>query len=368
MNDLLSIVTNTIYEIAQKDKNAYFVCIDGFENIVAANLQKICPERFIKCGIGEANSLSVASGIALSGKTVFVFIMGMYASTRALEQLRIDVGYNNANVKVIAFKPGLKFNADAGYSHWNIEDIAIVRTVPNIKILNPATKDELSAQLEYAYKTNGAFYIRLENLHSDFNPQMDISFNKMPKICSGRDVAIIAEGSMVEYTFGLQKELKHANIQSTILNASILKPFDKDTVINLIDRKIPIITIEEQINGGIGSIVSEIIAEHGRRAKFLPIRINNENYNIVGKYDYVSNKLMDLSNTLNKIIKFADKKYSLLGLPVIKVKSKLRNNVVGKLYLQLFGLLPLLKIKYRNKIRKGKPRIKVYLFGFIRIV
>ena len=77
---------------------------------------------------------------------------------------------------------------------------------------------------------------------------------------------------------------------------------------------------------------------------------------------------MDLSNTLNKIIKFADKKYSLLGLPVIKVKSKLRNNVVGKLYLQLFGLLPLLKIKYRNKIRKGKPRIKVYLFGFIRIV
>ena len=173
---------------------------------------------------------------------------------------------------------------------------------------------------------------------------------------------------MVEYVYGLQKELKHANIKPTILNASILKPFDKDTVINLIDRKIPIVTIEEQIIGGIGSIVSEIIAEYGKQAKFMPIRINNENYNIVGKYNYVADKLMDLSNTLSKIIKFVDKKYSILAIPVIKTKSYLKNNIVTKIELLFWGLFPIFKIKYRNKIKKGKSRIKVYLFGFIRIV
>lgn len=357
----LHILGNELTKIAEQDSDTYFVCIDGLESITIPNINKICPDRFIRCGISEANAISVASGIALTGKCVFLIMVAKYASTRALEQMIIDLGYNNCNVKIIALKGGIKYNADGGYSHWTIEDIATVRTIPNITIFNPATSDELRHQIDFAYNKKGAFYIRIENLHSNFNPPMRLSDYKMPQITNGKDVAIIAEGSMVEYVCNL--DIESIGIKPLILNASVLKPFDKATVINLINKKIPIITIEEQVRGGVGTIVAEIIAEHNANVKFLPIRIDSESYNIVGGYNFVADKIMDLSNTLYKIAKFCTIKISIFGHSLFIIKP----SVKGRLYL-MFGIVPLLSIKYRHTKQKYKLSVKLYLFGLIRLV
>lgn len=362
MVEQLQILGNVLTNIAYQDSDTYFICIDGFENITIPNINKICPNRFIRCGISEANAVSVASGIALTGKCVFLIIVSKYASTRALEQIMIDVGYNNANVKIIALKGGIKYNADGGYSHWAIEDIATVRTIPNITILNPATNDELCHQVKFAHNTKGCFYIRVENLHSNFNPLMQLQNYKMPQINNGKDVAIIAEGSMVEYVCNL--DIESIGLKPLILNASVIKPFDKENVINLINKNIPIITIEEQVRGGVGSIVSEIIAEYGKKVKFLPIRVDSESYNIVGKYNFVADKIIDLSNILVRIARFCTRRYSFFGFPIFVIQPNLSN---GKCYL-IFGMIPLISIRYRHATKKHKLTIKLYLFGSIRIL
>lgn len=363
----IDVIRDELLNIMEQNKDVYIICIDGFDNIACPQIKKLYPDRFIQGGIAEADSLSIAAGLALAGKTVFLIITGVYVSTRALEQLRIDIGYNNANVKIIAAKTGVKWNSNAGYSHWAIEDIATVRPIPNIIILNPATPYELKDHIYKALNSKGAYYIRIGNLHSEFN--ISYEYAKLPILSRGKDVAIIAEGSMVEEAYGMLKELKHAGIKASLYSASVIKPFDESTIIKLIDRKIPIVTMEEQTYGGITSIVSEIIAIHGKKAKLLPIRICNEHYNIVGSNDYVSKEILDFPNTLNKIINFTDKKFCIFAIPILKFKAKLESKYkVKSLHIRLFNIIPILKIKYRERIHKGKPRFKLYLFDFIRIL
>lgn len=372
--DHLDVIRKELLRIAQRDENVYFVCVDGHERITLNDVADVYPERIIRAGISETNAVSVASGLALTGKTVFVIMLDVYATTRALEQLRVDAGYNNANIKIIGSKSGLKYNVKAGYSHWAIEDIANVRSIPNISIVSPATIDELKFQLDYASKTKGPFLIRIGNQHSLFNIPLKPEVNNIVTIQEGKDVALIAEGCMVEYAANLLKPLRKAGIRAALLDVSTIKPFNRKKIHELIDKKVPMVTLEEQTYGGISSIVSEVIAEYGKAVRFLPIRISNENYNVVGNYEYVANQLMNLSNVPNNILKLINKKWGFWGFPIVtlnpsfKINPSFKKGLIARRVYKLFNILPILEIKQRRKKHRGKPRFKFYLFGFVRII
>lgn len=365
----LDVIKEELLRIAEADENAWFVCIDGFDNIAIPELKKKYPERTVYCGISEANALSVAAGLALHGKTVFVLIMGIYSSTRAFEQLRVDIGYNNANVKVLAFKPGMKYNADAGYSHWAIEDIALVRTIPHLTVFSASSSDEARYLLSQAHQHTGAYYLRIENLHSEFNSTFVCTTHQMNLLSKGDNVALITTGAMTEYGFKLVKSLKYAGVRASHYNVNTIKPFDVKTVQKLIDKRIPIVTLEDQVRGGVGSIVSEVIAEYGKKAKFMPVRIDKENFNMVGNWAYIMENLMSFSEVPNKIIRFIRPEgWRFLGFPILTIRSKIKKSGVGVCFYMLLGCFPLLKIKQRKNIHKGKPHFKAYLFGFLRLI
>lgn len=363
------IIQNSIKEILNKDNNAYVVVIDGFEQLALGNLKEEYPDRIIRLGIQEQNSVSFASGLALCGHTVFLIILGFFATPRALEQIKLDLAYNNANVKILACKSGLVYNANAGYSHYGIEDIANIRTLPNIKILAPSTTTETKDAIDYAYRNNGAYYIRLENIHSSFDIEKTSQFDNsnLEQIRKGEKIAIIATGHMVELALNFADKFNYAGISTSVFNATTLKPFDDKTIERLIDKKVTIVTMEEHTIGGLGSIVAEIIAKKCKKSKFYPIYIKNEKFNCVGCYKYLLENLFDYKASFVQVFNLANNNF-INKLNPIKKKVSLNENNLVKVNFNLFGFIPLLKADERLNKRKNKPSMKYYLFNFIRIV
>lgn len=363
------------YALAKKDQNCYFVCVDGVVDTTFKNIKRDFPNQLICGGISEQNIVSVASGIALQGKTVFCIMLPVYATTRALEQIRVDMAYNNANVKLIGYKTGIKFNADAGYSHWCLEDIGAIRNMPNVKMLSCATQTNVHDALAQAYQNKGPYYIRLENIHSPFDIYMRSNTHNLNCILKGSDAAIIATGAAVEKACMIAEELTEAHISVGVYNAYSLKPFDEKTVKHLMSLNVPIITMEEQCFNGLSSIVADIIARTGKnyKAALLPIRAEKLEFNKVGNFDYVSNELFDYSNLTDKIYRFI-RSYTRSHIVYIKVYKRKKYLIVSK---RIFSILPIVSKKISNKkivhclfgfipfLKKSikKNKIKYYLFG-----
>lgn len=346
--DQYSILKSELMEIATKDSNAYFVCVDGMENILFSELRQKFPERVIQTGISETNTISFASGLALQGKTVFVAIP-IFSSTKTFEQIRLDMVYNKANVKLLAVKSGIKYNSDSGYSHWCLEDIALMKTLSNLKILAPATLTDVKNTVRQAYEEKGPFYIRMENVHSDFER---ISFNTKYK-----NGAILATGAMVEDAVRYQNILKEAGFQVAVFNITQLSPFFNEIVLNLLKRKISIMTMEEHVSGGLSAIVSEIIARYGKKAKFLPFYLNAENANIVGNREYLMKNFMGTDESIVlKILHHCNKSIFYRINPIRTCVSLSQKNEL-KIQYKLLAIIPIARVKITNANRK------YHLFG-----
>ena len=264
---------------AENNPDIYFIYIDGVESFLKTDgFIKSFPDRVINVGIAEANAVSIASGLAMSGKIVFVIGLAMYLTGRAFEQVRIDCAYNNANVKLVGVLSGLG-GGTGGYSHWPIEDIALMRGLPHMAVVNPANPQETAALVESSLKRQGPVYFRLESAWSGSSvvkqgePGYPVELGQLSEVMPGSDFAFLATGSMLGYAYGLAKRYKSQGINPALFSAHTLKPFAKEIVLSLLKKGLPIVTLEEHARGGLGSIVSEIIAESGIAAKFLPVYI-----------------------------------------------------------------------------------------------
>lgn len=221
------------------------------------------PERFFDCGIAEANMISVAAGMATTGKTVFASSFAMFAAGRAFEQIRNSIGYPHLNVKIGATHAGLSVGED-GATHQCNEDIALMRTIPGMVILNPADPVEARLAVKAAAEHKGPVYLRfgrmaIEQLLPD---DYEFKIGKGVVIKDGTDVAIIATGLMVTEAVKAAKILNDKGVSAAVINISTIKPLDNELVIEYAKKCGAVVTSEEHsIIGGLGSAVAEAISE-----------------------------------------------------------------------------------------------------------
>ena len=226
--------------------------------------KKKFPERFFDCGIAEGNMISVAAGIASTGKCVFASSFAMFAAGRAFEQVRNSVGYPHLGVKIGATHAGITVGED-GATHQCLEDIALMRTIPGMTIINPADAAEAYAAVEAAINFDGPVYLRFGRFATPiFNIGDDYKFEigKGVQVMDGSDVTFVATGLMVAMAMEAAEMLASEGIKARVINIHTIKPIDRDIIIKAAKETGAIVTAEEHnIIGGLGSAVSEVVCE-----------------------------------------------------------------------------------------------------------
>ena len=268
MADVKKIATREAYGMAlAKFGDKYDIVVmdaDLSKSTKTDTFKKEFPDRFINCGIAEANMISTAAGLATCGKTVFASTFAMFAAGRAFEQIRNAVCYPNLNVKIGATHAGISVGED-GATHQPIEDIALMRAIPNMVVISPADAVESIAAVEAAIKHNGPVYLRFGRLAVPvINDEATYKFEigKGVQLKDGSDVTIIANGLMVPDALTAADMLAEEGINARVINIHTIKPIDEDIIVKAAEETGAIVTAEEHnIIGGLGSAVAEVLAE-----------------------------------------------------------------------------------------------------------
>lgn len=225
--------------------------------------KKAFPERFYDCGIAEGNMISIAAGIAATGKKVICSSFAMFAAGRAFEQVRNSVGYPHLNVIIGATHAGISVGED-GATHQCCEDIALMRTIPGMTIINPADETEAKKSVRAALELDGPVYMRFGRLAVPviFGDDYNFEVGKGVELKDGTDVTVIATGLMVNEALEAFEILKSEGISARIINMHTIKPLDKEIVLKAARETGAIVTAEEHsVIGGLGAAVSETVCE-----------------------------------------------------------------------------------------------------------
>ena len=255
---------NTLAELGAENPNIVVLDADLAGSTKTAVFGKAFPERHINCGIAEGNMVSVAAGLAASGKTVFASSFAMFASGRAYEQIRNSIGYPRLNVKIGASHAGISVGED-GATHQCNEDFAIMRSIPGMVVICPSDDVEACAAVRAAAEYDGPVYLRLGRLAVPvFNDPENYKFEmgKGVVMKEGTDVSIFATGLEVNEALGAAKLLEADGINAEVINIHTIKPIDTELVAASAKKTGKVVTVEEHsIIGGLGSAVCEALAE-----------------------------------------------------------------------------------------------------------
>jgi transketolase len=225
--------------------------------------RKAYPDRFFDCGISEQNMMGIAAGLAASGKQVFASTFAMFAAGRAFEQVRNSIGYPHLPVKIGATHAGISVGED-GATHQCCEDIALMRTIPGMTIINPADAVETAAAMRAVMKLDGPVYMRFGRLAVPviFDDTLKFEIGKGIQIKEGNDVTIIATGLMVSEAIAAAELLENEGISARVINMATIKPLDTEIVLKAAKETRAIVTAEEHsIIGGLGGAVAETVCE-----------------------------------------------------------------------------------------------------------
>lgn len=229
-----------------------------------ATFKKEFPDRFFDCGISENNMMGVAAGLATAGKIPFASTFAMFAAGRSFEQIRNSIGYPHLNVKIAATHAGITVGED-GATHQCNEDLALMRTIPGMTVINPSDAIEARRAVEAAIKFEGPVYMRFGRYPVSVindNPDYKFEIGKAIKMADGIDVTIVATGMMVEQALIARELLATDGISAAVINMHTIKPIDKDILIAEAQQTGAIVTSEEHsIIGGLGSAVAEVLGE-----------------------------------------------------------------------------------------------------------
>ena len=247
-----------------KDERVVVLDADLSKSTMTNTFKQEYPERFINCGIAEANMMCVAAGLATTGKIAFASTFAMFAAGRAFEQIRNTIGYPSLNVKIGATHAGISVGED-GATHQCLEDLALMRTIPGMVIINPADDIEAQLAVKAAIDHNGPVYMRFGRLAVEDVNGADYKFElgKGVTLKDGNDATIIATGLMVQEAMKAAEMLKADGIDARVINIHTIKPIDKDIIIKASRETGASVTAEEHyIMGGLGSAVSEVVCEN----------------------------------------------------------------------------------------------------------
>lgn len=253
----------TLVELGKDNKDIVVLDADLSASTKTNLFAREFPERFFNIGVAEQNMMAIASGLASCGKTVFVSTFAIFASGRAWDQVRNGVAYNNFNIKIVATHAGLTVGPD-GSSHQALEDIALMRVIPNMNIVVPCDGPQTAEVIIAAAHTKGPFYIRLGRpKFVTLENKGDFRLGRAQVLADGKDVAIIACGFMVNEALLAAKNLLESGIKAKVINVHTLKPLDKDLILDAAKTTRGIVVCEEHaVIGGLASAIDEIVAEN----------------------------------------------------------------------------------------------------------
>lgn len=255
---------NALVELGKAHKDLIVLDADLAGATKTAVFQKEFPDRHIDCGIAESNMMGIAAGLAATGMVPFASSFAMFAAGRAFEQIRNSIGYPHLNVKIGATHAGISVGED-GATHQCNEDIALMRAIPGMTILNPCDDIEAKAAVKAAYEMDGPVYLRFGRLAVPvINDTKEYQFEigKGVVLREGKDIAIIATGLCVNSALEAAKLLEEEGIQAKVINIHTIKPIDESLIIETARECQKIVTVEEHsIIGGLGSAVSEVLSE-----------------------------------------------------------------------------------------------------------
>lgn len=247
------------------------------------------PDRFFDVGVAEANMIGIAAGLALSGKQVYCYSITPFLVMRAFEQIRIDVAYHNANVRLVGVGGGFSYGME-GFTHFGLEDLALMRSLPNMTVVAPADPMEAKQIAKIACEHEGPMYIRLgKNGDSPVHTSVpDIKIGKAMRLREGKDIAIFAIGNMVIVGRHVADMLKEHGIDAALVNMHTLKPLDVGTIVDFCGSHRAVFSLEEHIvNGGLGSAIAEVLSENSYKGLFKRIGIPEKLHNAIGRADHL---------------------------------------------------------------------------------
>ena len=256
---------NALVEIGKEHDNLVVLDADLAAATKTGIFKKAFPDRHIDCGIAECNMMGVAAGLSLTGKVPFASSFAMFAAGRAFEQVRNTIGYPKLNVKIGATHAGISVGED-GATHQCNEDIALMRTIPNMVIINPSDDVEARAAVKAAYEHVGPVYLRFGRLAAPVindTPDYKFELGKGVTVREGKDITIVATGLEVGFALEAAEKLAADGIDARVINIHTINPIDKDILIKAAKETKKIFTVEEHsVIGGLGSAVCDVLCEN----------------------------------------------------------------------------------------------------------
>ncbi len=265
-----------LMELAEIDHNVLHLLADsgtGYDEMFRKNF----PNQIFNFGIGEENMVAAAAGMSTVGKVPFVFTAGAFLAYRSMEFIRDDICFQNLNVKIVGMGSGLSWSS-LGPTHHTTEDVSVLRAIPNLMILAPATPNQVRACVQRAYEHRGPVYIKTEMNHEKefFGSDYTLTEKGLNVLRDGNDIAIYTTGSILEEVAKVVDMLAADGVSAKLINVVSMKPFDEQSVVETAYHIKNIFTIEEHnIHGGLGSLIAEALVYNGAWAKVHPIGLND---------------------------------------------------------------------------------------------
>lgn len=293
-----------LVELGAKNSNVVVLDADLSASTQTKFFAREYPERFFNVGIAEQNLITTSAGLALSGKIPFASAFAVFITGRAYDQIRTSVCYQHANVKIIGTHGGITVGED-GATHQALEDVSLMRGLPNMTVIVPADCNECEQAMEYALEHNGPVYIRvarnsLPDIYSwnyKFNP------NKAVVLKEGKDITLISNGDVLSEVCKASDILQKQGVNAEIISVPVVKPFDSETVINSVKKTGLAVTVENHsINGGLGSAVCEALSEY-YPANVMRIGIKDEFGQSGDAKSLLKHYGLDSESIANRIIK-----------------------------------------------------------------
>ena len=258
------VVCDVLVEYAAQNRDLVVLTSDSRGSASLANFAEKLPDQLVEVGIAEQNLVSIAAGLAHSGKRPFVASPACFLSMRSIEQIKVDVAYSNTNVKLIGISGGVSYGA-LGMSHHSLQDIAVTRAIPNLQVLLPADRFETEKMFQALATSDHPAYIRIgRNPVEDCYDSADYDFEigKAVTLRNGNDVTLVATGETVRIALDAAEQLKQDGVEARVLNYHTIKPFDSETLLLAAAETGKIISIEEHsIYGGLGGAIAEVLSE-----------------------------------------------------------------------------------------------------------
>jgi len=299
-------VIKEVYELMKENKNVYFLTGDlGYS--VIERIEKDFPERFINVGVAEQNLMGIAAGLALSGKKVFVYSIIPFVTMRCYEQIRDDICYHDLDVTILGVGAGLSYGILGG-THFALEDIAILRPLPNMTIFSPADEIEAILGVRYFKNYHHPVYFRIGKKEEPkiYKTPYYFNFGKGVILKKGDDIAIFSTGPIISEVVKTVDLLREKNISASLINIHTIKPIDYELIINESRNKKFIFVVEEHsVLGGLGSSIVEILSENIRNNSIKVIRIGTKDKFIkrIGTQSYLRKFLkLDSQEIFKKIL------------------------------------------------------------------